>query len=85
MELYKFISESRVKKYNGGFVVYENKIYTNPHEDILKKVGFKPLEKADNVEFDAAKQYRVKTYEDSGDIIKEKIEVVDYEQHTDLS
>ena len=57
MELYKFISETEIKKYKGGFVVVDNRIYTNPKEEIIKKAGYKELIEVDMPEYDEATQY----------------------------
>ena len=43
MELYKFISEAEIKKYKGGFVVIDNRIYTNPTEETVRRAGYKEL------------------------------------------
>lgn len=43
MELYKFINENEIQKYKGGFVVIDNRIYTNPDEETVRKAGFKNL------------------------------------------
>ena len=40
MKLYKLDNDT-LKKYNGGFVVFNNRIYTNPTEEIVRKAGYK--------------------------------------------
>ena len=57
MELYKFISENEIKKYKGGFVVIDNRIYTNPKEGTVRKAGYKELLKVHLPEYDEATQY----------------------------
>lgn len=79
MELYKFINENKVKKYVGGFVVLGGRIYTNPKEETLKAVGFKPIVKADMPEYDENSQYITSVYTDGTDSITESFEVNSYE------
>ena len=57
MELFKFISETEIKKYKGGFVVIDNRIYTNPTEETVRKAGYKELMEADIPKYDEATQY----------------------------
>ena len=40
---YKFINEYTIEPYKKGFVILDNKIYTNPTEEVLLKAGFKDL------------------------------------------
>ncbi len=68
MNLYKFINETEVEKYNGGFVVLDNRIYTNPTEEIIKKAGYKELVEVEQPTFDPEKEYLSLTYQD-GDVI----------------
>jgi hypothetical protein len=42
MELYK-LENGQLKKFKGGFVVLNNRIYTNPTEEIVRKAGYKNL------------------------------------------
>lgn len=68
MELYKFINEHEIKKYKGGFVVVNNRIYTNPSEEKIKEAGYKELIKTELPEFNIDTEYLVETYVD-GDAI----------------
>ena len=68
MGLYKYVNENTIKKYNGGFVVLNNRIYTNPKPDIVAAVGYKPLAEVELPEIDAETQYIVTTYQD-GEVI----------------
>ena len=43
MTLYKFINENEIKKYKGGFVIVNNRIYTNPTEEKIREAGYKEL------------------------------------------
>lgn len=79
MELYKFISNNEVKKYNGGFVVLGGRIYTNPKEETLRAVGFKPIVKADMPEYDESSQYITSVYTEGEENITESFEVNNYE------
>lgn len=79
MELYKFINENKVKKYDGGFVVLGGRIYTNPKEETLRAVGFKPIVKADMPEYDESSQYITSVYTDVTENITENFEVHNYE------
>lgn len=69
MELYKFISENEIKKYKGGFVVVDNRIYTNPTEETVRKAGYKELVDAPCPEYDEATQYIETKYVDDADHI----------------
>ena len=79
MGLYKFINENEVKKYGGGFVVLGGRIYTNPKEETLRAVGFKPIVEADMPEYDESSQYITSVYTDGTESITESFEVHDYE------
>lgn len=79
MELYKFINENKVKKYDGGFVVKDNRIYTNPTESTLTSVGYKKLVKGEMPEYDENSQYITSVYTDGTESITENFEVHNYE------
>lgn len=64
MNLYKFISETEIEKYNGGFVVLDNRIYTNPTEEIIRKAGYKELVEVEQPAFDTETEYLTSTYQD---------------------
>jgi len=64
MELYKFISETEIKKYKGGFVVVDNTIYTNPKEEIIRMAGYKELIDTPIPEYNPEIEYIVLTYQD---------------------
>lgn len=68
MELYKFINEHKIQKYKGGFVVVDNRIYTNPSEEMIRRAGYKELIKAEMPEFNIDTEYLTETYVD-GDVI----------------
>lgn len=64
MELYKFINENEVQKYKGGFVVIDNRIYTNPTEETIKRAGFKELTDGPVPEINPGNEYIQITYTD---------------------
>ena len=64
MELYKFISETEIKKYKGGFVVLDNRIYTNPTEETVRKAGYKDLADSPVPEINPNVEYIERTYTD---------------------
>ena len=68
MELYKFINENEIKKYKDGFVVIDNRIYTNPSEETIRKAGYKELVNAPIPESNPDTEYIEVTYVD-GDFI----------------
>ena len=68
MELFKFISETEIQKYKGGFVVLDNRIYTNPTEETVRKAGYKELADAPAPECNPEKEYVLLSYKD-GDVI----------------
>lgn len=68
MKLYKLVN-GQPKKYNGGFVVLENRIYTNPTEEIIKQAGYKPMITDEEPEYNAETHYIEKVYEDTEEAI----------------
>lgn len=71
MNLYKFINEYKIEKYKGGFVILNNMIHTNPKEETLIAVGYKPLETVIDPEYDVDTQYIEITYSDEGEYIQQ--------------
>lgn len=74
--LYKFVSENEIKPYKKGFVVLDNRIYTNPTEEIIRKAGYKNLVESEMPEFDEETQYLETKYID-GEVITVIYEVMD--------
>lgn len=68
MKLYKLIN-GQPKKYNGGFVVLENRIYTNPTEKIIKQAGYKPMIIDEEPIYDSEICYLEKIYVDTEEAI----------------
>lgn len=79
MELYKFISETQIKRYKGGFVVTDNRIYTNPKEETIKKAGYKSLAPREIPEFDVQTQYLTVKYKENDDCIVPEYEIKTFE------
>jgi len=75
MEYYKFIDEYTVEKYEGGFLVLDGKIYTNPTATTLKSAGYKTITKGEMPEYDVKTQYVLAHYKD-GKTIKCTYDVV---------
>lgn len=78
MELYK-IKNGKLEKFNGGFVVIENMIYTNPTEDLIRKAGYKPKIEDEQPEYDIETQYLERRYEDTDDAVLVHWEVREFE------
>lgn len=76
MELFKFISETEIQKYKGGFVVIDNRIYTNPTEETVRKAGYKPLADVTPPEYNPETHYLSTIYKD-GDVITPVYEIVE--------
>lgn len=76
MELYK-LENGMLKKYNGGFVVYDNRIYTNPTEETVRLAGYKDLVYKEDPEYDAETQYLNEVYTEDDTTIYVSYEVVD--------
>lgn len=68
MELYKIVG-GMPKKYNGGFVVLDNRIYTNPTDEVIRKAGYKPMITDEEPIYDGETQYLEKVYEDTEEAI----------------
>ena len=69
---FKFINETEIKPYNKGFIVFDGKIYTNPKEEQLKLVGFKPLVQSNKPEIDTATEYLSVIYKETDESIIEE-------------
>lgn len=78
MELYK-LENGRLKKFKGGFVVLNNRIYTNPKEEVIRLAGYKDLVYGKEPEYDAEKQYLMETYTEDDTKIYVGYEVMDIE------
>ena len=78
MELYRLV-DGTLKKYNGGFVVYDNRIYTNPKKETVKLAGYKDLVYGEKPEYDEETQYLNEVYTEDDTTIYVNYEVVDIE------
>lgn len=76
MELYK-LENGSLKKYNGGFVVYNNRIYTNPTEETVRKAGYKDAVYNEMPEYDEGTQYLAEVYTEDETTIYVTYEVKD--------
>ena len=76
MELYK-LENGILKKYNGGFVVYDNRIYTNPKEETVRLAGYKDLVYNEMPEYNEETQYLNEVYTEEETTIHVSYEVVD--------
>ena len=81
--LCKFINEQKVEAFKGGFIVLDNKIYTNPTEETLRKAGYKNLAIVTEPEYNPDTQYIVTTYEDGEDYITPVFKVANYIEITE--
>ena len=79
MKLYKFISKDEIKEYKGGFVVVNNRIYTNPKEEKIKEAGYKELVRPAMPEINVDTEYVTESYID-GDVITVAYEVRNIEE-----
>lgn len=61
MELYR-LEDGTLKKFKGGFVVLNNRIYTNPTEETVRKAGYKDVVYDDMPEYDETTQYLAEVY-----------------------
>ena len=67
--LYKFKDEYTIEKYKGGFVILNNRVYTNPKEEILREAGYKPLANVSEPEYDQETQCISVEYREDEDVI----------------
>ena len=75
--LYKFISETEVESYKGGFIVTkDNILISNPTEEDLRKDGYKDKIETEKPEYDEQTQYLETKYKD-GEVITVIYEVID--------
>lgn len=61
MELYR-LENGMLKKFKGGFVVLNNRIYTNPTEETVRKAGYKDVVYDPIPEYDESVQYLQEVY-----------------------
>lgn len=81
MELYR-LENGMLKKFKGGFVVLNNRIYTNPTEETVRKAGYKDVVYDPVPEYDSETQYITEVYTEDETTITvhyevKKIEVVE--------
>ena len=78
MELYK-LENGMLKKFKGGFVVLDNRIYTNPTAGTVRKVGYKDVVYDTMPEYDEATQYLAEVYTEDDTTYYVSYEVRDIE------
>lgn len=83
MELYK-LENGTLKKFKGGFVILDNRIYTNPTEKIIRKVGYKDVVYGEKPEYNEETQYLNTVYTEDDTTIYENYEVVDIEVEEEI-
>lgn len=66
--LYKFINENEIRPYKNGFIILDNKIYTNPSAEIIAQAGYKEVVEEELPEYNIETQYLTYKYVD-GDVI----------------
>ena len=83
MKLYK-IKNGKLKEYNGGFVVIDNMIHTNPSEELVRQVGYKEKIEDEQPDYDIETQYLEKVYEDTEDAVWVHWEVKEMPKEEDM-
>ena len=78
MELYK-LENGTLKKFKGGFAVIDNRIYTNPTEEVVRQAGYKDVVYGEKPEYNEETQYLNTVYTEDDTTIYENYEVVDSE------
>ena len=77
MELFK-LKNGMLKKFKGGVVVFDNRVYTNPTEESIRKAGYKDLVYTEpKPEYDEKTQYLNEVYTEDDTTIYVGYEVVD--------
>ena len=79
MELFK-LENGTLKKFKGGFVVLDNRIYTNPTEEIIRKAGYKDVVYGEEPTYNEGTQYLNEVYTEDDTTIYVGYEVVDIEE-----
>lgn len=82
MELYR-LENGMLKKFKGGFVVLDNRIYTNPTEDTVRKAGYKDVVYDAMPEYDEETQYLQEVYTEDDATITVHYEVKEIEMPTE--
>ena len=77
MVKYKFIDEYQVEIYTeGNFIVFENRIYTNPRPETLLKAGYKDMVIESEPEYDPTTECLIPKYIDGEIIITQTWEII---------
>ena len=83
MELFK-LENGTLKKFKGGFVVLDNRIYTNPTEEVVRQAGYKDVVYGEKPEYNEETQYLNTVYTEDDTTIYENYEVVDIEVEEEI-
>ena len=78
-DFYKFENGKPVK-YNGGFIIYNNRIFTNPTEENIRLVYNKDLVFDEKPAYNEGTQYLNEVYTEDDTTIYVGYEVVDIEE-----
>ena len=76
MKLFKFVSETEIKPYKGGWIIHNGRLYSNPTYEQLKEADYKEAVESEKPEYDEETQYLETKYKD-GDVITVIYEVKD--------
>lgn len=66
MKRYK-LKNGKLIKYNGGFIVEDNRVFINPTEEKLRENGYKELVYDEQPEYDETTHYLVRDFEEQED------------------
>ena len=78
MVKYKYINEYQVETHiEGNFIVFENRIYTNPRPETLLKAGYKDMVIEPEPEYDHTTKYIIPKYIDGETTITQTWEIID--------
>ena len=78
MERYR-LENGALKKFKGGFLVFNNRIYTNPTEETLRKAGYKNIQYGTVPDYDIETQYLEEVYTEDDTTIYVAYEAKDIE------
>ena len=68
MKLYK-LENGKLIKYNGGFIVDKNRVFTNPTVEKLRETGYKELVEDVKPEYDETTHYLIRDFEEQDNCI----------------
>ena len=80
MELYR-LENGTLKKFKGGFVVLNNRIYTNPTEETIRKAGYKDVVYSDMPEHNPETHYLTEMYTENNTTIHVNYVINEYDEN----